>query len=172
MKPINIIVACASNRVMGRKGRLPWSIPEDWRYFLDTTRGGILIMGRIAFEEMLAAGKVNSNRTFLVISRNDKLMDSDDTLAGSVHILQSVTQALEKAQAMPGTIWICGGERIYEECLPLAGKLYLTEVHAVIEGDVFFPNWKYLDWELVSERESSDENFKYTFKVMERASKG
>jgi dihydrofolate reductase len=69
---------------------------------------------------------------------------------------------------MPGEIMICGGQRIYEETLPLAGRIYLTLVHAEVPGDTWFPEWRHLPWRETWRRESSDANYLYTFSILER----
>jgi dihydrofolate reductase len=85
-------------------------------------------------------------------------------------VARSVPEALAKAEAMPGEIYVNGGERIFEEVLALDRpmRLHLTLVHAQVEGDRFFPEWRHLAWREVSRRESSDASFRYTFLTLER----
>ncbi|QXD24004.1 dihydrofolate reductase [Opitutia bacterium ISCC 51] len=159
MKPIYIIVACSENRIIGKDGGLPWSIPEDTDYFRNKVKGGIVIEGRCCFEE---TGEAFPDSDTIVLSR-DPLFSPRGVLAAV-----SLPLALELAQGLEGDgpIWICGGESIYEESLPLAEKLYLTVVHAEVEGDTSFPEWKdYFSAELEC-RKSSDESFNYTFFVL------
>ena len=158
-KPINMIVACSANRVIGKGGKLPWSIPEDWQYFLDKTAGGILIEGRKAYEEF---GKALPGRTTIVLTRNPSVSYPDAHTAGSIE------RALEMAQGMEGAIWIGGGQRIYEDVLPLTDLLYVTEVHAELEGDTFFPEWKSELPVLVSRLQRRDANFGYDFCIYGR----
>ncbi len=159
-KPLNLIVACAENRVIGRAGKLPFDIPEDKTWFHDKTAGQTVVLGRICFEtwpRVLADG-----RQPVVISR-DQSLASD-----CVRVAASVTDALAIAQSMPGEIMICGGQRIFEEALLLAGRIYLTLVHAEVPGDTFFPEWRHLKWRETWKRESCDMNFRYTFSILER----
>ena len=130
---INLIVACGKNRVIGRNGKLPWAIKEDWEYFLEKTTGGVLIMGRNCFSEFESYAQ---EREVIVLTRNPELVFKH---AQAAHSLQS---ALLKAQKLNKTIWICGGERIYEEAMPLANLLYITQIDRCFEGDVFFPEWE------------------------------
>jgi dihydrofolate reductase len=161
-KMINLMVACAENRVMGRKNRLPWRIPEDLRFFHDETAGKTIILGRICYQTWPRAGE--DGRRLVVIS-------SDGTLArDGVQVAASVPDALRIAEGMPGEIYVNGGERIFEEVLALDRpmRLHLTLVHAEVEGDRHFPEWRHLKWREVSRRDSSDEAYSYTFFTLER----
>ncbi|MEC7394415.1 MAG: dihydrofolate reductase [Verrucomicrobiota bacterium] len=133
MSEINIIVACGTNRVIGREGRLPWKIQADWDYFLDTTQNGILIMGRKCFEDFLPYAK---SREVMALSR-DPTVDFPHAKKAS-----SLKQALEITRNSGKTTWICGGEKIYQEAMPLADHLYLTAIDAAFDGDVHFPPWE------------------------------
>ena len=130
---INLIVACGRDRVIGKAGRLPWRIREDWEYFLNKTRQGTLIMGRRCYNEM---GKHLIDRKVIALSRNPEQSFEHARKA------DSLPAALESARSDEGEIWICGGQAIYEEALPLADRLYLTLIDAKYEGDVFFPAWE------------------------------
>ena len=159
-KPLQLIVACAENRVMGRAGRLPFHIPEDKAWFHAKTAGQTVVLGRICFEswpKVLADG-----RQPVVITRNQSLASEHVRIAGTV------AEALAIAQTLPGEIMICGGQRIYEETLPLAGRLLLTLVHAEVPGDTWFPEWRHLPWRETWRQEGQDANYRYTFSVLER----
>ena len=155
-KPINIIVACSENRVIGRDGRLPWSIPEDTAYFQAQTRGHTVIMGRHSFDEWPSAGK---GRDVVVVTH--------ESLEG-VTCAPTLGEAIARAQTLRGDIYLCGGQRVYEEGLAHADRLYLTLVHAEVPGDRFFPEWRDEFPREVSRRESRDAKWRYTFLVLER----
>lgn len=161
-KPLNLIVACAENRVIGRDGRLPWRIPEDFRFFEAETAGKICILGRVCFETWTRAAL--DGRQPIVTTRRRDLARPGVRVAGSF------PAALALADAMPGEIHICGGQRIYEEALALDRpmRLLLTLVHAEVPGDTYFPEWRHLQWREIARRESGDENFRYTFLTLER----
>jgi dihydrofolate reductase len=161
-KMLNLMVACAENRVMGRKNRLPWRIPEDLRVFHEETAGKTIVLGRICYQTWPRA-RENGRR--LVVLTSDPSLERD-----GVRVAHSVAQALAIAETMPGEIYVNGGERIFEEvlALPRPMRLHLTLVHAEVEGDRYFPEWRHLEWREVSRRESSDENYRYTFFVLER----
>ena len=161
-KPLNIIVACSENRVIGRDRKLPWRIPEDLEFFHAETAGQICVLGRICFEtwpRVCADG-----RRPVVLTRNTALARE------GVHVVPSLTAALVIADTLPGEIYICGGERIYEETLTLARpmRLHLTLVHAQVDGDTFMPEWRHLPWREIQRRGSADANWRYTFFTYER----
>src|ERR1700712_3688589 len=123
-KPINLIVACTENRVIGRNRRLPFAIPDDKAWFNEKTANNIVVLGRIGFEAW--PGALAENRTPIVITRA-KSLASD-----RVRVAPSVPEALAVAQTLPGEIMVCGGQRVYEETLPLAQRLFLTMVHLAV----------------------------------------
>ena len=160
-KPLNLIVACAANRVIGRDGRLPFDIPEDKAWFHEQTAGRTVVLGRICYEtwpKVLADG-----RQPVVITRNRSLASD------RVRVAANVADALARAQSLPGEIMVCGGQRIYEETLPLSDRLLLTLVHAEVPGDTWFPEWRHLPWRETWRRDGSDANYRYTFSILERA---
>lgn len=159
-KPLTLIVACAENRVIGRNGRLPFDIPEDKAWFHGKTAGQTVVLGRICFEtwpKVLADG-----RQPVVITSN-RALASD-----RVRVAATVPAALAIAQTLPGEIMICGGQRIYEETLPVADRLLLTLVHAEVPGDTFFPEWRHLPWRETWRQEGRDANYRYTFLQLDR----
>ncbi|MCW5549408.1 MAG: dihydrofolate reductase [Opitutaceae bacterium] len=159
-KPLTLVVACSENRVIGRAGRLPWHIPEDLAFFHAVTAGQTVVLGRICYETWPRVSL--DGRTPVVITRNRALARPDVRIAGDV------PEALAIAQTLSGEIMICGGQRIYEETLPLASRLLLTLVHAEVPGDTYFPEWRHLDWRETERRESHDAHFRYTFLTLER----
>jgi dihydrofolate reductase len=163
-KPLTLIVACAENRVIGRDGRLPFDIPEDKAWFHGKTAGQTVVLGRICFEtwpQVLADG-----RSPVVITSNGALASD------RVRVAATVPAALAIARTLPGEIMICGGQRIYEETLPLADRLLLTLVHAEVPGDTFFPEWRHLPWRETWRQEGRDANYRYTFLILDRAAGG
>jgi dihydrofolate reductase len=159
-KPIYLIVACSENRVIGRRGGLPWSIPEDAKFFQEKTLGHTVIMGSHSFGEWPSCVK---GRDVVVITHEPEKIPS------GVHAVSSLTEAIAVAQTLRGDIYLCGGQRVYEEGLALGDQLYLTLVHATItNGDTFFPDWRQHFTREVEHRESHDANWRYTFLTLER----
>lgn len=162
-KPLTLIVACAENRVIGRGGRLPWRIPEDFRFFESATAGKICVQGRVCFQSWTRA--TMDGRQPIVLTRDASLARD------GARVASSLPAALDLAETLPGEIVICGGERIYAEALALDRpmRLLLTLVHANVPGDTLFPEWRHLAWRELARRESHDENFRYTFLTLERS---
>lgn len=115
------------NRVIGHGSRIPWHLPEDFKWFKQMTTGQIIVMGRKTFE---AIGKPLPNRETIVLSRS-ALQYPGVRTADSLSELNPAHEERE--------IFICGGAQIYAMALPLCSDLYLTHVKQVVEGDVFFP---------------------------------
>jgi len=160
MRPFNLIVACSENLVIGRDGKLPWSIPEDRQFFQEQTAGQIVIMGRIGFESWSKAAA--DGRRPIVIT-------SDRRLAGPM-IAAGLPEALDQAESLPGEIYVCGGERVYREAMgrPEAVRLYLTLVHAEVAGTTHFPDWRGTFQREMARRDGADANWRYTFLTLER----
>ena len=161
---ISIIVAIASNGAIGRNNQLLWHISEDLRYFKKVTAGHTVIMGRKTWESI---GRPLPNRRNIVVSKSM-------AAATGIEIFPSLEDAVFAAEQSSATneIFIIGGGEIYRQSLPLAGRLYLTEVHTSIEdADTFFPPVDFTQWREVS-RESfpRGEKFEHPFDfvVLER----
>lgn len=176
-KLLNVIVACAENRVIGRDGRLPWKIPEDLKFFHDQTAGQICILGRVCFETWPRAQK-DGRRPIVVTSRSlaqlkptpAKPTETPGAMMAPT-LVPSLPAALAVAETLPGEIYICGGQRIYEETLALVDRplrLHLTLIHADVPGDTSFPEWRQFTWRELSRRESMDATWRYTFLTLER----
>lgn len=161
-RPFNLIVACAENRAIGFQGRLPWRIPEDWRYFRQQTAQATVVLGRLSFESWRSV--LEDGRHAVVVTRNESLAGERVRVAGSL------SAGLTVAAGMPGEIFVCGGQRLFEEAItrPEAQRLYLTLVHADLPGDRFFPAWQQQFPRVIESRESADANFRYTFMVLAR----
>lgn len=138
------IAAMAENRVIGKDNQLPWNIPEDLKFFKDTTQGKILIMGRKTFESL---PKPLPNRFHIVISRISK--SSDNSL---VYFCKDISSAIEKArslqEAWPEEVFVVGGGEIYKQTLPYVNKLYLTKIHQDFMGDAYYPEFEKSDFHL------------------------
>jgi dihydrofolate reductase len=172
-KLLHLIVACSENRVIGRQGKLPWRIPEDLRYFHDETAGQICVLGRICFDtwpRVCVDGRQPIVLTSRPLQHSPQHVADREASPPLPVAVRSLAEALDVAEHLPGEVFICGGERIYLETLALSQPmlLHLTLVHAQLEGDTFFPEWRHLPWRELSRRESSDANYRYTFQTLER----
>jgi dihydrofolate reductase len=135
--PLVLVVAVADNGVIGRKGQMPWRIPGDLQHFKAVTMGKPVIMGRKTYESI---GKPLTGRTNIVLTR-DRYWRADGVVSG--HSLDEILRLANEAAKKTGAkeIAIIGGSALFEETLPLAAKIELTEVHARPDGDVFFPKY-------------------------------
>lgn len=160
-RPLHLIVSCSENRVIGRNGRLPWRIPEDWRFFQAITRGKTVVLGRVCFDTW--PGCRRDDRTAVLVSAHPPV-GSPRTIAAP-----SLPSALRLADALENEIFICGGERIYAEALALSRplRLHLTLVHAQVAGDRHFPDWRRRPWREVARRSGSDASYRYTFLTLD-----
>jgi dihydrofolate reductase len=162
-----VIVAAAENGVIGRNNTLPWHLPEDLRYFKKVTLGKPIVMGRKTFESI---GRALPGRTNIVITRNPGFQ------AEGVRVVASIDDALRLAQDIASTdgvheLVVIGGAEIYKAAIPRADRLYITEVHAKVEGDAVLPHIEWQYW-----RETGRERFPaqgpnpydYSFVVYER----
>jgi len=124
------IAAMSLNQVIGAGNRIPWHLPEDFRWFKRMTTGHVILMGRKTFESI---GKPLPNRTTIVLTRSS-------TPIPGVRTISNLRQ-LDTADPTLGArdIFICGGAQVYQQALPICSDLYLTLVQRVVEGDTYFP---------------------------------
>ena len=154
---IRLIAACARNRVMGLKGTLPWNIRADWDYFLETTHSGVLLMGRRCYEDFSGYAK---SRNLVVLSRDPSRVFEN------AHRASNLQDGLNTASTLGKDIWICGGEKIYNESMALADELFLTQIDAEFEGDVYFPDWRDHFTREISRKEVESDGYRLTFLVL------
>ena len=131
MKHFKAIAAMSLNRVIGAGNKIPWHLPEDFKWFKKMTTGQVIVMGRKTFE---AIGKPLPNRETIILSRTQFQYPGVQTICD----LSQIDSAKE-----PRTIFICGGAQVYAQALPLCSDLYLTLVKRVVEGDAFFPMFEH-----------------------------
>jgi dihydrofolate reductase len=134
-RPFKAVAAMALNRVIGANNRLPWHLPEDFKWFKQLTTGHVLVMGRKTFESI---GKPLPNRTTLVLSRSAAAFPGAQTVSSLEELLQLRT--LDPARQF----FICGGANLYRQTLPLCSDLYLTLVKREATGDAWFPPFEHL----------------------------
>lgn len=165
---VALIVAVSQNNVIGRDNQLPWHLPEDLQYFKSVTMGKPILMGRKTYESI---GRPLPGRTNIVITRDP------NWAADGVEVVNSLDAAmLAGAEACKKAnideIMVIGGAQIYCECLPIADKLYLTQVEAEVEGDAFFPNVHMNQWKKVAETiPKTIDSYEYRFVVLQRVQK-
>jgi dihydrofolate reductase len=156
---VSLIAALSENRVIGADGDLPWRLPDDMKRFMLMTRGHCVVMGRKTFDSM--DRKPLPRRTNIVLSRAGGL-DSD---ASDLHVVSNLEAAFSIATAQQEEeTFVIGGEAIYALALARADCLYLTRVHARVEGQVLFPAFDESEWTLAkSEEHDADARHEHAF---------
>lgn len=169
MMTVSLIAAVAQNGIIGRndasgKPDLPWHLPDDFQFFRNTTSGHPIIMGRKSLD---ALGKPLPKRTNIVVTRN-----RDFQMPG-VTVVHTLADALAEARKTEDSeIFVIGGAEVYAMALPVANRLYLTEIQRAYEGDTQFPIFDKTEWQEVSRRHHpADERHEtaFDFVVYERA---
>lgn len=126
----------ANNRVIGKNNQMPWHLPEDLQHFKQTTMGKPIIMGRKTFESI---GRPLPGRHNIVITRQDDYQPEGVSVAATFDEAKRLAGNVEE-------IAVIGGGQLYKQLLPIADKLYLTEINIDVEGDTYFPHWEKGDW--------------------------
>lgn len=160
---ISLIVAAAENNAIGKDNQLLWHLPNDLKFFKNTTWGGVVIMGRKTFESV---NKPLPGRVNIVITRQKNWQAENVLTAES--IVAAIQIATEEGFK---EIFIIGGGEIYKESMSMSSRIYLTRVHTNVEGDTFFPEINEQEWKMISSNKFySDEKhaFDYSFQVWER----
>lgn len=162
-RKINLIAAVDKNWAIGYNNKLLISIPEDMKFFMETTTGGICIMGRGTLES-LPTGMPLKNRVNIVLT-HDKVFN----VSGAV-IAHSVEEALDQLLAYNKDVYIIGGESIYRQFLPYTDVAYITYIDYKYQADRYFPNLDEDDqWGLTEESEEQTYfNVEYYYRKYER----
>lgn len=162
-----IVVAMAENRTIGKENGLPWRLSEDLKYFKKVTMGHPIIMGRKTFDSI---GRPLPGRRNIVVTRQQEWShegtDVVHDLGSAISLATQIAQADGMNQAM-----LIGGAELYTQAIASCSRLYLTEVHAKVEGDAHFPDFDINDWQESSRirHEAEGENpYAYSFVVLDR----
>jgi len=164
----SMIVAMAENRVIGINNNLPWYLPNDLKYFKQVTMGKPILMGRKTYESI---GKPLPGRTNIVITRNESWQ------ANGVKVVHSLEDAFSLASSIveidgQDEMMVIGGDQIYQTSLPAIDRIYLTKVHAEVDGDAYFPELDWSEWKEVAREDFKAEGpnpYDYSFIVFDRA---
>lgn len=142
---ISLIAALTENRVIGNENDLPWHLPDDMKFFMNTTQGHHVVMGRKNYESIPSKFRPLPKRTNIVVTRQKNFQ------AQGCHIVHSIDDAVAFAKKNnESELFIIGGAEIYTLTIPLANKLYLTEIQTELEGDTFFPMVDKMIWKEIS----------------------
>lgn len=162
---ISFVVAASENNVIGKDNKLLWHLPNDMAFFKNTTWGMPVIMGRKTYESL---GKPLKGRTNIIITRdNNYNAGSKDAV-----VVKSFDEALSAAAATDAKeSYVLGGGEIFAMTMDLAHRIYLTRVHAVLDGDTFFPVFDSSAWQLKRSQhfeKDAKHAYPYTFEIWER----
>lgn len=161
---VSLIVAAADNDVIGKSGKIPWRLPSEQVIFKKITMGHPIIMGRKTHESI---GRALPGRYNIVVTRQN-----DYQAAEGCKVVATIEEALNAAKNAPGSdeIFIIGGVEIYNQTLDLADRIYITRVHAKVDGDTFF-HFDSSKWQEVSKQEhkaDSQNKYDYDFIILDR----
>lgn len=156
---ISMIAAMGSNRVIGKDNGIPWHLPDDFRFFKETTKGYHVIMGRKNWESLPTAYRPLPGRPNIVITRQENYKAEGATVVSSLEEALKLSDKNGEKEA-----FIIGGGEIYRMGLKYAHKIYLTEINGAFEGQVTFPEFPTQEWK-EDERihHSTDEKHKFSF---------
>lgn len=155
---ISLIAAMTKNRVIGKDNDLPWKLPDDMKYFQQTTKGHVVIMGRKNYDSLPPSFKPLPNRTNVILTRQKGYK------ANECVVYDNLEDALEFAKGKDEQeVFVIGGGQVYKEAITKGDRIYLTEIQTEIDGDVFFPAMD-ASWKAVSRKHHpTDDRHKYAF---------
>lgn len=156
---ISAIAAVSQNFVIGRNNDLPWNLPDDMKFFMQTTKGHHCIMGRKNYDSIPEKFRPLPNRTNIVVTRQKMFR------APGCIVVNSIDRAVDIARSNGETeAFIIGGADIYRIGMSVTNRMYLTEIQAEVQGDVFFPSFNRSEWKETKRiHHSADEKHRYAF---------
>ena|SRR5476649_2186505 len=160
---LSYIVAASTNNVIGKNNQLLWNLPNDMKFFKNTTWAMPVLMGRKTFESL---GKPLPGRLNIIITRKNDWQPEGAVIVHSIQEAVTIASAADYKEA-----FIIGGGELFKEGMPVVDRIYLTRVDAVLEGDAFFPVMDAKDWQMVSERSfpiDAKHAYSYHFQLWER----
>ena len=159
---ISAIAALSRNKVIGKNNDLPWRLPDDMKFFMETTKGHHVILGRKNYDSLHEKYKPLPERTNIVITRQSGFQ------APGCIVLHAIEPALEIAKKnSEKECFIIGGAEIYQLAMPHTTRLYLTEIDAHIDGDTYFPDIRKEDWKEISRKNHpADQRHAYAFDIV------
>ncbi len=160
---VSLIAALSRNHVIGKNGKVPWTLPDDLKWLKERIEGHYLLMGRKTFEE--PQQELKGNKTIVVTSKTN--YDTEAT-----QIAHSIKEGIQKAEKLgEEELMVVGGGKIYETALPFANRLYLTIVNTEIEGDTYFPTYDSANWKMPFNHyhpKDKDHAYDFEFQILEK----
>ena len=161
---VSLIVAISNNKVIGKNNQLIWNLPKDMKFFMDTTLGHPVIMGRKNFESIPEKFRPLKNRTNIIITRNKNYETLD------CKVVHSIKESLKCMDFGNEEVFVIGGGEIYRKFLELdlIDKMYITHIDEFFDGDTFFPDFnldKWISKEILNHQKDNENP--HDFKVIE-----
>ncbi|TYS18847.1 dihydrofolate reductase [Rossellomorea vietnamensis] len=159
---ISFVWAMDKNGVIGYENKLPWRLPEDLKFFKETTMGHPIVMGRKTFESI---GRPLPGRENIILTR-----DASYEAEGCI-VYHDIKEVLHHAEEMEVEVMVTGGAEIFEKFIPYADKLYVTRIYETFEGDTYFPDLNWDEYELISTKQGvqNEQNpYHYVFEVYKK----
>ncbi|HLS61684.1 MAG TPA: dihydrofolate reductase [Virgibacillus sp.] len=151
---ISLLVAMDRNRVIGFENEMPWHLPKDLAYFKEKTIGNSIIMGRKTFDSI---GRVLPKRNNIVLTRSKDEFPEGVTVINDVELIQQWAAAYPDEE-----YFVIGGGDLFEQILPYADRMYITEIDEAFKGDTYFPEFSKTDWQLI-EKTAGEKDDKNTY---------
>jgi dihydrofolate reductase (trimethoprim resistance protein) len=155
---VYLIAARAENNVIGKGSEIPWRVQGEQRLFREITTGNTLVMGRKTYESI---GKPLPGRDTVIVTRQADLAVPGCSTASSLE------EALQIAAHLRGDTFVAGGGEIYQQAIAAAQGIHLTTIHAIVEGDIFFPDFEPSDYVEIERREYQS-NINYTYQFLKK----
>jgi dihydrofolate reductase len=163
---ISLVVAASRNNVIGKDNKLLWHLPNDLKFFKNTTWAMPVIMGRKTFESV--DNQPLPGRLNIILTRHPDLIPVDSHTQSATTLEEAVNIA---SQTDAKEVFVCGGGEVYRLALPHAHKVYLTRVDANLQGDAYFPELDPKEWKIFSQLDfpaDTKHPYAYSFQVWER----
>ncbi len=156
---ISLIAALTKNHVIGKNNDLPWHLPDDMKYFMQTTKGHHVIMGRKNYDSIPEKFRPLPNRTNIVVTRQPNWQAEKCITVNSLQDAVNIAKQNNETE-----LFIIGGAEIYQIGFPLTQRMYLTEIQTELAGDTFFPTFSKSEWKETSRvHHAKDERHAYAF---------
>lgn len=160
---ISLLVAMDQNHVIGYENDMPWHLPSDLKYFKEKTTGQTMIMGRKTFDSI---GRALPNRRNVVLTRGKTDFPEGVEVVNDINFIHTWEQENPDQE-----LFVIGGGYLFEQVLPYADRMYITEIDQTFPGDTYFPTFQSEDWILTSKvkGEKNDNNpYDYYFLQYDR----
>ena len=153
---ISLLVAMDKNRVIGFENDLPWHLPKDLKFFKEKTTGNTIIMGRMTYESI---GKALPNRRNIVLTRKDGKYPEGVEVINDIELINKWNKEKPNDE-----FFVIGGGKLFEQVLPYADRMYITEIDESFKGDIHFPKFSEADWSITTKTKGEkNENNPYDY---------